>query len=98
MVSYIITAVLDLLVVIKTTGMAADLRNWILKPGIVGVIMFIIGKYIIHFFNIFIKNQSLLIVASVFGTIFIGTSLMSVTGALDIKGLLGKKSKMPKCT
>lgn len=93
MVSYFITAILDLKVVIKTTGMSADLRNWILKPGIVGFAMFLAGKYIIYFFGIFIKRYDLLAAASIFGTILIGFALMSLTGALDIKGLLGKKKK-----
>lgn len=74
---------LNLYYVIKTTGMALDLRNWILKPGAVGAVMFLIGKYIYSFFEIFNAGEKLTIMMTVSGNAAIAGFLMILAGALD---------------
>lgn len=74
---------LNISTVVKTTGMALDFRNWILKPGLVGIIMIFIGKYIYSFFTILNVGHTWTIVLAILGNIIIGFSLMFVLGALD---------------
>jgi len=57
-VSSICVCILDISTVIKTTGMALDFRNWIIKPGLAGAIMLVIGKYVQSFFTIFHLGHS----------------------------------------
>jgi stage V sporulation protein B len=63
--------------------MSPDIRSWVLKPGIVGVVMLLIGKYIYSFFEIFISSRLLLTTAAVLGNIIIAVILMVAIGALD---------------
>jgi stage V sporulation protein B len=83
LISTACVCILNLLTVIKTTGMSPDIRSWVLKPGIVGVVMLLIGKYIYSFFEIFISSRLLLTTAAVLGNIIIAVILMVVIGALD---------------
>jgi len=87
-ISSIFVCCLNIATVVKTTGMALDFRNWILKPGLVGVIMFFIGKYIESFFTIFNLEHTWTIVLTIFGNIIIAFSLMFVFGALDKEELI----------
>ncbi len=82
-VSSICVCILDISTVVKTTGMALDFRNWILKPGLVGIIMFLIGKYVQSFFTIFNLGPSWTVALTIIGNIVIGFLLMFVLGALD---------------
>ncbi|MCX7711597.1 MAG: stage V sporulation protein B [Clostridia bacterium] len=80
--------ILNLYYVVKTTGMTLDLRNWILKPGIVGGVMYFIGKYIYSFFEIFSIGNRWTIVMAVAGNVSIAIALMMVVGALDRKEIM----------
>lgn len=93
-VSSIIICVLNLSTVVKTTGMMINIRNWILKPGLVGVIMFLISKYILAFFSMFIKHELLIVCFSVAGNIAVGLMLMAMLGLLrkeHISRMIGLK-------
>ncbi len=83
-----IVCLLDLALVIKTTGMAVDLRNWIVKPGIICIIMCLSGKYIQSFFTIFVDNKFLLNISAIMGTFAAGCILMIVTGSINIMDII----------
>jgi len=87
---------LNLYSVTKTTGMSIDLRNWIFKPGMVGLVMYLSGKYIYSFFSIFIDAEAWTVAATLTGNISIAVSLMVVVGALDgheLVRLIGLKKR-----
>ena len=87
-ISMACVCVLNLIVVTKITGMVIDIRNWIIKPGIVGLIMYAISKYIYSFFTIFNMGYKLTVVAAVFGNVIIAISLMVMLGAAQKQELL----------
>lgn len=74
--------VLNLYTVIKTTGMAVDLRNWIVKPGLVCIAMILISKYVYSFFSIFSWGEAFTMALTILGNVFVGTGLMFVAGVL----------------
>jgi len=85
---------LNLYTVAKTTGMTFDLRNWILKPGFVCVVMILAGKYIYSFFGIFDLGHRYNTVLAIIGNLFTALSLMVFIGVLkkdEILRLIGIK-------
>ncbi len=77
-----LVCILNLITVIKTSGMVMDFRNWIIKPGLVGVIMILISKYIYSFVDIF-SNKNFMTIAMTLSLNFtIAICLMVVVGAL----------------
>ena len=84
-ISLAVAVTLDLAVVVKNTGIALDLRDWIVKPGIVGIIMILTGRYVFHFFEIFIDSYRLASIASVAALIGVGVCLMYVSDILSNK-------------
>ena len=90
---------LNLAAVVKSTGLALDLRNWIIKPGLVGIVMLLIGKYIHGFFDLLNVSQPWTIALTVTGNVAIAMALMVVMGALKkeeaikIFGLSAKRTK-----
>ncbi|MCX7843406.1 MAG: stage V sporulation protein B [Clostridia bacterium] len=88
--------ILNLYYVTKTTGMSVDFRNWVFKPGIVGIIMFMTGRYIYSFFTIFIYKEALITTAAITGNIAVAIALMVAGGVLDkdeLLRLLGVKKR-----
>lgn len=81
--SSVVVCILNLSSVMRTTGMNLDLGNWIVKPGIVGMVMALSGKYILCFFSIFSIGKSLTIIMAVTGTVAIAFFLMIITGVMD---------------
>jgi len=81
-VSSICVCILDISTVIKTTGMALDFRNWIIKPALRGNNA-CYWEYVQSFFTIFHLGHSWTVVLTVFGNIVIGFLLMFVLGVLD---------------
>ncbi len=75
--------ILNLLTVVKTTGMAIDIKNWIIKPGTVGITMFLISRYIYSFFSIFNIGYFWNTVLALIGNIIIGIILMTTIGVLN---------------
>ena len=81
--STLILSALDLYTVVKTTGMALDFRNWLIKPGLVALVMYFISKYIYSFFTIFDFGVKFTVLLAVCGNILISLLLMVAAGALD---------------
>lgn len=79
---------MNLYYVVKATGMALDFRNWIVKPGIVGIVMYFTGKYIYSFFEIFNPGDKLTVILAVCGNVAVAVSLMVVVGAIDRKEII----------
>lgn len=79
---------LNLHTVVKTTGMTLDIRNWIFKPGLVGAIMFFIGKYVYSFFNIFELGSNWNTVLAIAGNVIVAISLMVTVGVLQKEEVL----------
>jgi len=93
-VSAACVCVLNLHTVVRTTGMALDIRNWIIKPGLVGLIMVLVGKYIYSFFTLFTSSKTLNTVTAVIGNFTAALMLMFAVGVLnfdEIKKMLGVK-------
>ena len=87
-VSSAIVSVMNMGTVVKTTGMALDIRNWLVKPGIIGVITFVIGRYVYYFFTIFNQSAAVTTLLAIFGNVLIAFILLFVFGVLDRKETL----------
>lgn len=82
-VSSVITCILNLFSVMKSTNMKLDIKNWILKPGIIGVVIFLCGKYIYSFATIFNLRSSYTTLTAVILELIIALQLMILVGILD---------------
>ena len=86
--SFAITAVINMYTINKITGMLPDLKNWILKPGIVGVVMVFAGRYFYSFFDIFAPAAWIKILLALVCDIFAGLFLMVLAGVLEKNEIL----------
>ncbi len=86
--SFAITAVINMITINKITGMVPDLKNWILKPGIVGAFMVLAGRYFYGFFDIFALAGWVKILLAVASDTLAGLFLMIVAGVLDKNEIL----------
>lgn len=87
-ISSALICILNFQTVVETTGITIDIRNWIVKPGIVCLVMVFIGKYIYSFFEIFGLGSSWTIICTVSGNAAVSLSLMVVAGVLDREELI----------
>jgi len=87
-ISLAIVCILDLYKVTSVTGMHIDLRNWIFKPGIVGIAVLASGKFIYSFFTIFTENRIINVILAIAGNLLISFALNVITGALDKEELM----------
>lgn len=93
-ISLAVVCVLNLHTVIKNTGMMLDFRNWIIKPGIVCMIMNFICEYVYCFFKIFLSSDKIITIFTITTNAFISLMIMIVFGVLrknEILHLLGLK-------
>lgn len=81
--SSIVVCVLNLYTVIKTTGMALDFGNWLIKPGLVFLFMILTSRYMYSFFTLFPVGSSWVMALTLLGNIFAGLTFMVVVGALS---------------
>lgn len=89
--SLIISCVLNLSVIIKNTGLIIDLKNWILKPTIVSIIMLIINKYIYNFFDMLNLTNTKTTILTIGTSLSIFCSFILSTGAISINQVFAKK-------
>lgn len=93
-VSSAIVCVMNIATVTNTTGMALDFRNWVLKPGAIGIILLLIGKYVYGFMRIFVSGSTWSITLGIISNIIISFVLLFVFGIMEkneIINLLGFK-------
>ncbi|WP_027628499.1 stage V sporulation protein B [Ruminiclostridium cellobioparum] len=87
-ISALIVCILNFITIMKCTGMALDLRHWVVRPALVTVLLFLLSNYIYSFFN-FLKLpviwQTLFAVGAY---IVIALFLMALVGAIDWRELL----------
>ncbi len=86
---------LNIYSIIRTTGMAVDIRNWIVKPGMVAAVMVFISKYIYGFFMIFNAGHTWTVFMSICGNAAVSAALMVAAGALDRDEVFKVFVKMP---
>lgn len=83
-----IVCVLNSYTVIKTTGMALDFRNWLLRPGLVCIFMILTSRYVYSFFTIFKLGTNWNMLMTLAGSLFSGITMMVLTGALKKEEIL----------
>ncbi len=87
-ISALIVCILNFITIMRCTGMALDLRHWVVRPALVTVLLFLFSSYIYSFFN-FLKLpvvwQTLFAVGAY---IVIALFLMALAGAIDWRELL----------
>lgn len=82
-VSFLITAVLNMATINRLTGLVMDIRNWLVKPGIVCAIMVFCGKYILSFFDMTVQSGSLKLLLTLSVNVTGALLLMVMAGVLD---------------
>lgn len=86
--SYSCVCALNVYAVVKNTGLALDVRNWILKPGLISLGMVFASRYIYSFFTIFISQGALTTVFAVAANLAIALLLMAMAGVMGWDELL----------
>ncbi len=86
--SYLLTACLNLYTINRVTGLLLDLREWVLKPGLVAVVMVLIGKYVLAFFKIFDCGSAPTILMTLAANVAIALFLMVLAGLLKVGEVL----------
>lgn len=95
--SSLVVCLLNLITIVRNTGMVLDLRHWVVLPGIVALFLMFTGKYIYSFFNIFKLYSPIQTLFAVAAYIIIAIFLMALAGVIDWKEilqLLGLKNKV----
>jgi len=82
-----LVSILNLAEVIKRTGLAVDIRNWITKPGIAVLLMPFLSKYADSFFEIFNLGYRYTSLLQVLGGIAAACCLMFITGVFELRDL-----------
>ncbi|HHW49357.1 MAG TPA: stage V sporulation protein B [Clostridiaceae bacterium] len=80
--------ILDLITIMKVIGMYLDVRNWIVKPGFIGVALLICSKYVYSFFTIFSSNPKIIIVLTIGANLFIAALIAAATGLLPREDII----------
>lgn len=87
-VSLLLTECMDLIEINKMTGLVIDLREWIVKPALAGVLMIVAGRYIYHFFEIFSFGARLTTLLSVAVDVMFAVVLLMLVGVFELRELL----------
>ncbi|MDP4094940.1 MAG: stage V sporulation protein B [Bacillota bacterium] len=87
-ISSALVCIMNLFTVMKVTGMALDLGNWLIRPGLAGIIMYFTGRYVYSFFTIFRMPETYTVLFTITGYVIIAIGLMVVTNAVDRKEIL----------
>jgi stage V sporulation protein B len=95
-VSLALTECLDIVEINKMTGLVIDLREWLVKPGLAGIIMIAVGRYIHYFFEIFAPGPGIATLLAVAANVVFGGVLMMIAGVLDARELVNMAGFAPK--
>lgn len=87
-ISSLLVCILNLITVVKTTGMAVDLGNWLVKPTLASLLLIASSKYVYSFFTMFHIPAFLTTITSAGVLCMAGLLLMAVLGVLDIGDIL----------
>lgn len=87
-ISLAVAEILNLSAIHRITGMVFDLRNWFIKPGLVGFAVVFTGKYIRQFFNIFHVGTHLATLMSLAASTLTAAFLMMTAGVLNPREIL----------
>ena len=86
--SFMLTSCLHLHAINKITGLLLDIREWLLKPGLVGIIMVLIGRYVLYFFEIFGVGSDMTLMLTLVANVAIAVFLMLLAGVLKVGEIL----------
>lgn len=86
--SFMLTSCLNLHAINKITGLLLDIREWLLKPGLVGVIMVLTGRYVLYFFEIFGCGSKITLLMTLAANVAIAVFLMLLAGVLKVGEIL----------
>lgn len=81
--SLILTESLNLLTINRITGLVFDFREWLIKPGLIGVFIVLAGRYVYHFFEIFSSNVFITTLLALGTNFLIAGIMMIFTGILN---------------
>lgn len=96
-ISSFIVCFLNLITIVRNTGMVLDLRRWVLLPMVVTAVLFFSSRYIYSFFNFLKLSSPVQTLFAVVAYIIIALFLMALVGVIDwreILQLLGLKNKI----
>lgn len=86
--SFMLTSCLNLQAINKITGLLLNIREWLLKPGLVGVIMVLTGRYVLYFFEIFGCGSKMTLLMTLAANVAIAVFLMLLAGVLKVGEIL----------
>ena len=92
--SLVLTECLNLAAINRATGLVPDLKGWILKPGLAGILTILSARYVYHFFDMFRLGTAFTTLLALGANVLICASLMVFTGVIsldEIKSLTGLK-------
>ncbi|MGI6668373.1 MAG: putative polysaccharide biosynthesis protein [Acetivibrionales bacterium] len=87
-ISLVVAEILNLSAIHKITGMVFDLRNWLIKPGLVGFVVVITGKCIRWLFDMFHVGAPLATLLSLSASAMTAAFLMVTAGVLKPQEIL----------
>jgi len=88
-ISAVLVCILNIYAIVNKISLEIDIKNWIVKPGIVGLLMAVCSRYIYSFFSIFLTNDIWTISFTLLANVVIAVELMSIVGVIE-KGELTK--------
>jgi stage V sporulation protein B len=86
--SLILTESLNLITINRITGLVFDLRGWIVKPGLAGIAIIFVGRYVYYFIEIFRLSPLLTILLSLSVNVVIAGILLIFMGVLKAEEIL----------
>lgn len=87
-VSLVIAESLNLVTINRITGLVLDIRNWLLKPGLIGVIMVMIGRYLLYFYRIFCQGEAVITLLALATNLLVAAFFMILTGVVKPRELI----------
>ncbi|MGE5614775.1 MAG: putative polysaccharide biosynthesis protein [Bacillota bacterium] len=87
-ISLVLAEILNLSAIHKITGMVFDLRNWLIKPGLVGFAVVLTGKFIRRFFDILQLGAPLATLLSLSASTLTAAFLFAAAGVLKPQEIL----------
>ncbi|MGE5474451.1 MAG: stage V sporulation protein B [Ignavibacteriales bacterium] len=94
MISAGMVCILNMYAITTKIDLIVDIKNWFVKPGIVGVLMAVSSRYIYSFFSIFLSKDIWIISFTLLANFIIAMELMLLVGVIEkneLAKLLGFK-------